>query len=419
MSSTAVLVGLVVCLAMLIWRAPRWVARSQQSGPWWAQQMVQAVAAHHGLKVAGRQGVGTVNGRPVLVRPVKVQGGTPAVDLSVALNLPPALGLLPRAESEGGLITGDKTFDRRWRVTGGPVMLALFSADVRKVFCRLGHDRVSIEGGRLLVRVLSDGHGATEIQTELLEALEAAELVETNQPDIRGLMEMGLNDLVPAVRAVSVRAALQLAVGDPRALPLLLPVVTQLEPALRVEAARALGPEGVALLMEVAASPTIRSGVRTAAFVAAVQRGASGAALVGIPELLLQMSSREARLELLAACAKSDTPVSIEVLRRLSADPVNEVRVAAAELLGMHPDQIAARPLLARLQHDVAPAVSRMADQAAVLPGQMASQWGSSFAQQVRALLDPPKGFSDSAADQGGSDARTSPGVADGRTVGV
>lgn len=280
---------------------------------------------------------------------------------------------------ERDIETGDASFDREVFVSGRPSLAhAVLGAEARAAVLALARGRIPVPGGPWVEADVEVDRG--KIKVEITESV----FDDAERPAVSGALVLWLLDAArrlaapesvpvaiavraaadpePGVRLASVRHLIEAFGSDPSTRPALLGARTDPDARVRVEAAQALGDDGVETLLGVVREERTEDALRARAILAlggrlpvdlatvilgragdAAQR-ASGLACVDVlgatgPQALAALqaalSSRDGEVAVAAARALARVgESSAEALVAALADPRPAVRVAAAESLG-------------------------------------------------------------------------------------
>ncbi len=280
---------------------------------------------------------------------------------------------------ERDIETGDEAFDGDVFVSGLPSLAhGVLGADARRVALALTRGRLPVPGAPWVEADVDVGHGKIVVEiTEsvfddaerpavsgalLLWLLDAARRLAAPESVPAAIAARAAADPEPGVRLACVRHLIEAFGADPSTRPALLGARTDPDARVRVEAAQALGDDGVETLLDVVREESAGDALRARAIVAlgarlpvdlatvilgragdAAQR-ASGLACVDV----LGATGPHALAALRVALASGDGEVAVGAARALArvgessaealvaalADPRPAVRVAAVESLG-------------------------------------------------------------------------------------
>lgn len=268
-------------------------------------------------------------------------------------------------------VLGDEAFDRAAYLQGAPALIrALFDADTRRLLRPLleGELRVSSARGvnKLDVRTsVSDNELQVEIRESLfgntLDALpDALPMVldlakRIARPDdlAAAIAANTRREPLPAVRLANVQLLAKEQPEHAATRETLRAALSDDEPAVRLQAAILIGPDGRPALVEFATRDNVKDGIAARAITAL---GADFPASLAIERL--QRARAANQVHTARACIDAigiaRTPEAIEALASVLADGLEELAVGGARALGAAPSEVAERALARALGHDAA-----------------------------------------------------------------
>jgi HEAT repeat protein len=314
-------------------------------------------------------------GGPLQVRIEAINAKAYPVRIVVAVPGPPGFsGVKIRRELEKPfgareIEMGDESFDNNFYIVG-PMRLvcALFDAETRGLLLRVNAaSRLAISGGELRAE-LSDSQ-IPEVLPLLLDiGRRFAQPLEAPQR----LAENARQDPAAGVRLSNLLLLIRELPGDPMTLDALHNACADPSPRVRLRAARELGAEGRAVLMEVA--ERTEDDDASAQAVSILGRELPSERTTAI----LKQALRWRHLQTARACLESlgrSGPTAVDTLAKVMAREQGELATAAAMALGETGSPSAEPPLTVALQREqadlrvaAASALGRVGSSAAVLP---------------------------------------------------
>ena len=322
------------------------------------------------------------SGGPLQVRIEGVNLKEYPVRIVVAVPGPPGFsGVKIRRELEKPLGAreieiGDEPFDNSFYIVG-PMRLvcALFDAEARRLLLRVNAaSRLAISGGELRVE-MSDG----QIPEILPLLLDLGRRFARPMDAPQRLAENARQDPEPGVRLSNLLLLIHELPGDPRTLDALHNACADPSPRVRLRAARELGAEGRAVLMEVAESTEDDDASAQAVSILGRELERTTA--------ILTQALRRRLLQTARACLEAlghSGPAAVDTLAKVAARENGELATAAALALGETGSVSAEPPLILALQREqadlrvaAASALGRVGSASAVLPLKEAAERGS------------------------------------------
>ncbi|MEA2560064.1 MAG: hypothetical protein QOH06_1568 [Acidobacteriota bacterium] len=265
---------------------------------------------------------------------------------------------------------GDRSFDDRFFI-GGPseLIFALLDAETRRLLSRVSSDgKLEISRGEIRLVEMSSEKAPYALPLLLGIAQRFAQLKDIP----RRLAENAHRDPEPGVRLQNLLLLIRKLPDDPATAEALHRACSDPSPEIRLRAAREIGAEGRAILLDLAES--LADDAVSAEAVSALQQELP----VERTKAIFDRASRTRCIQTAHAClealGRSGTAAAVDALAEVLALQ-NRMAMAAAEALGMTGNPAAEPPLIEALQgshHEfcmaVANALGRVGSAAAVLP---------------------------------------------------
>ena len=306
---------------------------------------------------------------------IRRSGESGRVLVSVKASGPPdlpkvRLRLRGQVQFTRAIEVGDKPFDGRFAVDGpAPLVSALLNGETRRLLSAI-EGRLDLSAGELRVNV-PDANLSTVLRPLLDLRQRLAEPIDVP----RRLADNARQDPVPGVRRQNLLVLIRELRSDPATAEALRAARTDPSPDVRLAAARELGAEGRALLLDLAEK--LEDDAVSADAVRALGKALPFEKAAAILDLALSRSRR--RLRTARACLKSigrsQDAAAVGLLAGVMAREQGKLAFAAAQALGLTGSPAAEPPLIqalrsgdAQLRIAAATALGRAGSTAAVLP---------------------------------------------------